>query len=296
LAKPNETDRKATAWPTADRPFPELASALRSQANQIVQAWAGAVRAAIPPATDLPSDELQDHLPGVITKTADAMDSVARHNGDGLTQRSRAQELTRRPHRYDVRALMTEDRLLRRVIIERVKVALGRQLTPAERVVMNARIDNMLEEEVRAQNGWADHLRSSSKHEPVVVPNYEASPAQPDSGDERAGDTVAAVLDNPDGFSQPVVRVAAVTALQEFKSPQAAPDLNAVAADVNDDPVPRAASAAPAVSVEITHESIAVAAYYIWENNGRRDGSALEDWLQAEVRLTAKREASGQSH
>jgi hypothetical protein len=47
--------------------------------------------------------------------------------------------------------------------------------------------------------------------------------------------------------------------------------------------------------VEITHESIAKAAYHIWERHGRLEGLVLQDWLQAEAQLRAERWASGQS-
>lgn len=41
--------------------------------------------------------------------------------------------------------------------------------------------------------------------------------------------------------------------------------------------------------VEVTHESIAKAAYHIWEGNGRLEGMALQDWLQAQAQLRAER-------
>jgi hypothetical protein len=49
-----------------------------------------------------------------------------------------------------------------------------------------------------------------------------------------------------------------------------------------------------ATSVEITQESIAKLAYRLWERNGRLEGRALNDWLEAEIELTKKRWASRQ--
>lgn len=37
-----------------------------------------------------------------------------------------------------------------------------------------------------------------------------------------------------------------------------------------------------------THEEIASLAYSYWEAGGRREGTALSDWLQAERVLTGK--------
>ena len=170
MAQSNESDRESTAWLTTNRPLPELASALRSQANQIAEAWIDAIQAAIPVATDLPSQELQERLPAMIAKMADAMDRVTKYDPDEEARSSPARETSPFQQRYDVRAMMTEDRLLRRVIHERVKVALSRPIIPAESAVLNKGIDTMLHEAVAAQHGWAQRPTVSSKHHAVAVP------------------------------------------------------------------------------------------------------------------------------
>jgi hypothetical protein len=38
----------------------------------------------------------------------------------------------------------------------------------------------------------------------------------------------------------------------------------------------------------LTHERIAVAAYFIWENNGRPDGTAAKDWDAGEQFLISQ--------
>jgi uncharacterized protein YcfJ len=40
--------------------------------------------------------------------------------------------------------------------------------------------------------------------------------------------------------------------------------------------------------ISVTHETIATQAYYFWEDRGRFDGHALDDWLQAESLLQAR--------
>ena len=47
-----------------------------------------------------------------------------------------------------------------------------------------------------------------------------------------------------------------------------------------------------ATCVEITTQSIATLAYKLWERNGRPKGSALNDWLAAEIELTKNRWSS----
>ena len=36
-----------------------------------------------------------------------------------------------------------------------------------------------------------------------------------------------------------------------------------------------------------THDEIAVCAYFIWEQEGKPEGRALDHWLQAELQLAA---------
>jgi len=42
-------------------------------------------------------------------------------------------------------------------------------------------------------------------------------------------------------------------------------------------------------SSSVTHEEIALCAYYIWEAEGRPEGRAIDHWLQAELQLRATR-------
>jgi hypothetical protein len=125
-------------------------------------------------------------------------------------------------------------------------------------------------------------------NDPMAETSAAAIGALAAIGDERAVEPLMAVLRNADGFFLPVVRLAAAAALQQFKSPAASAALEAVATDIREDLALRAAAAPPESSVEITHESIAEAAYEIWQKHGRREGEALADWLQAEGQLRTK--------
>lgn len=363
VAKSNESDRESAARPIADRSLPELARALRSQANQIVEAWTGAVRAAVPAPTDLPSPELQKHLPAILAKMADAMEPVTTQNADEPRQHSPEQEPTPFQQRYDVRALMTEDRLLRRVIIERVKVALGRPLIKPERVTIDKGIDSMLQEAVTAQNGWARRPAGSSKKRGTVMPS--STPVAPTRNTSSAFDPVIGTgvkstslekatatssspqpapstrkpavpvfvelppkpqpavpavqvassrpveviraVQNPSaeparnpavGPRKPAERAAVAARVEalEHRSdfPGAAATVQAAASSASGNAAVRAASLSPANTFEITHEWIAVAAYFLWENHGRQEGSALRDWFQAEGELRRKNPASQQ--
>jgi signal transduction histidine kinase len=136
------------------RPLPELAAALRSRIGQIIQIWVEEVRREVPSARQLSFEQLQDNLPAILGGMADALESA---NGGGignLKAQSPAQGIPRFHQNYNIRELMTEDRLLRRIIIEQTESALGRRMTLEEQVALAMAIDVMLQQAVVA---FVDH-------------------------------------------------------------------------------------------------------------------------------------------
>jgi len=107
-----------------------------------------AVRPVVPSDTDLPSHELRENQSAVLARIADVMDSPNRHGVDELIGNVSPQGLSHFRQRYDVRELMTENRLLRRVIIEEAERVLDRPMTQAEHAALDMSIDAMLQETV----------------------------------------------------------------------------------------------------------------------------------------------------
>jgi signal transduction histidine kinase len=166
LAKSNHPDRESALRLIAQHSLPELAAVLRSQSENIIESWMVVVRSVVPATTNLPSIELRDNLPAILAKMADVMESANRHDIDELVRTSPAQGLARFQQKYDIRDLMTEDRLLRRVIIGEVEIALGRGMNHAEQITLHMSIDIMQQEAVVAfiaqQN---DKLRTAAEAE-----------------------------------------------------------------------------------------------------------------------------------
>lgn len=136
-----------------DRPLPELAAALRARADAIVRQWLAEAREVVASAEGLPDDELQDHIPEILARLADALEAPAADGADGaagLIEESPKQGLTRFRQRYDVASLMLEDRLLRRVTIRQIPEALRRPMTPDEQAAINSGLDVMLQRSVIA--------------------------------------------------------------------------------------------------------------------------------------------------
>ena len=140
--------------PTTDllkhQPFPGLAAALRSQSKAILTTWVEQVRLALPSVRSLPFRELQDSLPVILAHMADALESADHRDAERLAKQSPSQGVTRFGQHYDVRELVLEDRLLRRLIIEHVQGAMDRRMTLDEQVALDMGIDVMLQQAVVA--------------------------------------------------------------------------------------------------------------------------------------------------
>ena len=163
---PHAPGNDPTAGPLADRAFPELAEALRSSVGAILQAWEQLVREHVPPAKGVTFEAVLDGLPGILTGMATALASGDPSEVVRLMERSPSQGVSRFKIDYNVREVATEDRMLRRLIIEHVDCALGRRADRAEDVALNWVIDLMGQQ---AMVAFVDHqndrLREAAESE-----------------------------------------------------------------------------------------------------------------------------------
>jgi signal transduction histidine kinase len=159
-----DISRDISEAPLAHRAFPEVADALRPRAAQIIEEWMTLARRAIPSANALSHDDLRDNLPNILKGMADALGSDSSTNE--LKGESPAQGIIRFQQRYDVRDLMTEDRLLRKVIIIQTEAGLKRRMTQEEQIGLEIGIDLMMQEAVVAfVNHQNTQLRSAAEVE-----------------------------------------------------------------------------------------------------------------------------------
>src|SRR5687767_13129103 len=133
--EPRRTD--PTLGPLVEGAFPEIGAILRARVKPILREWGKLVRRHVPPASSLDFDEVLDGLPQILPAMADALASDDPDNVRRLMERSPEQGVHRFQLRYDVRELTTEDRILRRVIIDHVESGLGRRTTRAEDTALN---------------------------------------------------------------------------------------------------------------------------------------------------------------
>ncbi|HEX8523579.1 MAG TPA: HAMP domain-containing sensor histidine kinase [Tepidisphaeraceae bacterium] len=147
-------------------PLPELAAAVRSSINPVLQRFVAAVRQAVPKARPLPFGEVTDNIPRILPAMADALAAAGTEDRDALLQRSPNQGITRFQQHYSVAEVMLEDRMLRVILIQEVEQALARRMTQQEQLALDTATDMMLQQAVVA---FTDHqqaqLRSAAEAE-----------------------------------------------------------------------------------------------------------------------------------
>ena len=130
--------------PLERRSCPELAAAILARAEAIIERWETLVRRALPRVRSLDTIQLRDHLSEVLALIASALASDDPEQTLELAEVSPEQGITRFHQHYDIRDLMTEDRLLRRAITEHVTDQLDRPLRVHEDVALHLAVDVML--------------------------------------------------------------------------------------------------------------------------------------------------------
>ncbi len=140
----------------AHHPFPHLAAAVRARADFILAEWEIAVRGTLPAADELTLQQLRNSLPSILEEVAAALASGKPRATRELIKGSRSHGATRFHENYNIRELIVEYRLLRRIVIEHVSEALDDQLDARSNIALNMAIDTALQVGVVA---FTEHLQ-----------------------------------------------------------------------------------------------------------------------------------------
>ncbi len=130
--------------------FPEIGAALRARVESILEVWVIRVRELVPNIRQYSDEQLIDSLPLILPVIADAIECADPFSAENLLRKSPAQGVTRFHEHYNMRDLMTEDRLLRQTIIEEVGAAIARPMTYMEQSALHFAVDLMLQQAVIA--------------------------------------------------------------------------------------------------------------------------------------------------
>ena len=138
------------ANPTTDlleyRSFPQLAAALRERSDIIIVRWEEAVRQLLSGPDELTLAQVRDHIPEILSQMADALAADRPAAVEVLRERSRSHGMVRFQQHFNVRELMIEYRLLRRIVIEEIHAATGEVLSVPEMVVLDMALDTALQQ------------------------------------------------------------------------------------------------------------------------------------------------------
>ncbi len=153
-------------FPSEPQPLPAVADAIDARSEVIVSVWTAQVRQLIPETQYLPSSEVEDHLPQILSAMAEALRTIDPTSRHRLMERSPMQGITRFQQHYDIRDLMSEDRLLRRILIDQVEDVLGQPMSLPQQLGLNTAIDLMLQQSVVAfVEHQAGQVRSAAEAE-----------------------------------------------------------------------------------------------------------------------------------
>jgi signal transduction histidine kinase len=131
-----------------ERSFPELAAALRARAKAIVREYEQTVDDLIPAADKLTRQQVRDSMPQVLEQISRALESTGSGEAWKLVDVSLEHGITRFHQQYDVKQLITEFRLLRRIVSEEVTAELQRELSLPEVLALATGLDLYLQQGV----------------------------------------------------------------------------------------------------------------------------------------------------
>lgn len=134
----------------AYRPFPEVAQAIRSQTDRILDEWRGRTLFSMPQLSALTVKEFENSIARILSAMADALESNDPPDLQRLMKTAPEHGFHRFMQDYDLTELFAEERVLRRVIVSRVEESLSRRLTADEAAALHAMIDIMLQQGVLA--------------------------------------------------------------------------------------------------------------------------------------------------
>ena len=129
-----------------DRAFPEVAAALRARSEQILARWEQSVRQLLPGADELTLAQVRDHVPEILGQMATALAASTSAPVEELREFSRSHGEVRFHQQYNVRELIIEYRLLRRIVVEEIHDASGGELSLPEMIVLDMGVDTAFQQ------------------------------------------------------------------------------------------------------------------------------------------------------
>lgn len=151
--------------------FPLLASAVNSRKDAILEEWETAVAHTLPAADALTLRNLRDSVPLILQEIVDALASDKPTATRVLIEGSTMHGESRFQQNYNIRELVVEYRLLRRVIIEQVSGVLKERLDVRSNIALNMTVDTALQSGIVV---FTEHLQKEIRASAEIQSKYLA--------------------------------------------------------------------------------------------------------------------------
>ena len=153
----------------AHHAFPLLVSAFAARKEAIIQQWEIALVQTLPAADALTLQNLRDSIPLILQEIQDAFESDKPLVTRNLIEGSKMHGEARFQENYNIRELVVEYRLLRRVIIEQISEELEGRLDTWHNVALNMAVDTALQSGIVI---FAENLQQQVKASAEIQSKY----------------------------------------------------------------------------------------------------------------------------
>ena len=130
------------------QPMPALANALRKRTSRILDRWDKLVRSTLPDADTLTVKQVRDSIPSILEQMANAIEAGEPAPTEALAEITKVHGEVRFHESYNVKELILEYRLLRKVLIEEIDAAFKRSVSAQEWIALDIAVDLSLQQAV----------------------------------------------------------------------------------------------------------------------------------------------------
>jgi len=138
----------------------ELSEALRGRVALIVHKWQSAVRKVLPMADELTARQLSDDIPPLLNRIAEVLNSDQENALTLFLENAPIHGQTRFHQDYNLNELLIEYHILRRIVVQQIAEALGRNLALEESISVNLALDVAVR---RSTVAYTDHQAGELK-------------------------------------------------------------------------------------------------------------------------------------
>jgi signal transduction histidine kinase len=155
----------------AFQPMPKLAAALRERKERILARWNGLVKKLLPDADQMTTRQVRNSIPVILDRIANALAAADARPTDELMAATQSHGAVRFHESYNIRELVEEYRILRRILVEEMDAAYAGVVSTREWIALDIAVDISLQEAVVT---FTEHQKSQLKSSTEAEAKYLA--------------------------------------------------------------------------------------------------------------------------